>query len=85
MAQTSPRKASSAQAVFINQILKHGGDRVPGRKVFGSRSHVGPDAVRSSTIDSCKRREWVIKDETAGTALWTVTPAGKRAAHLGGS
>jgi hypothetical protein len=73
-------KASGPQAKFINAILKHGGDRVHGRKVFG-KYRSGRQAIKDNTIDSCKRKGWVIREEVDGSALWSVTNEGRTAVN----
>jgi hypothetical protein len=73
-------KASTAQAWFIKAILKHGGYQVPGSKVFGKRDDRSRNAIKIQTIESCKKRKWVIREEVGGNALWTVTVAGRDAA-----
>lgn len=70
-------KPTVPQARFINAILKHGGDRVPGSKVFGKREH--PITFKAETIAACKTREWVYREEISGIAYWTVTIAGEHA------
>jgi hypothetical protein len=70
-------KPTVPQAKFINAILNHGGDRVPGSKVFGKREH--RITIKTATIDACKAREWVYREEISGVAYWTVTIAGERA------
>lgn len=74
-------KASAPQAKFINAILKHGGYQVPGSKVFGKRDFRSRDGIKTHTIESCKTREWVIREEIGGKAVWTVTVAGRDAAN----
>ncbi len=75
-------KPSTAQAKFMNAILKHGGDQVPGSRVFGKREY--PIVHRMPTIQSCKDRGWVRRDERDGDrmALWTVTTDGRTAMGL---
>lgn len=89
LATTNPLKpgdrvtvASSAQVGFMKAILKHGGYRIPGSKVFGEREY--PVVHRASTIESCKRRGWVLRDESADgrVALWTVTSDGLAAMEI---
>lgn len=70
-------QASPSQAKLINAILKHGGYRVPGAKVFGSDSRSRRE-FKSVTIKSCRDRGWVFREESAsGNALWSVTTAGR--------
>lgn len=69
-------KASVAQTKFLNAILKHGGYRVPGTKVFGSETR--SRRIKPVTIKSCRDRGWVFREESAkGTVLWSVTTDGK--------
>jgi hypothetical protein len=72
---------TTAQAKFINAILKHGGDRVPGSKVFGKNDIRSRCEIKTVTIESCKERGWVCRDERPGDqmALWTVTADGRTA------
>jgi len=69
--------ATEPQAKFIRAILDAGGYRIPGSKVFGKREH--PVTIKASTIAACKIRGWVIREEVAGEALWTVTILGEGA------
>ena len=73
------RKSSPAQTKFMRIILKHGGDRVPGDKVFGDNELRDRREIQTVTIRSCKERGWVRRDERPGDrmALWTVTEAGR--------
>lgn len=70
-------KPTAPQAKFMTTILKHGGDRVPGTKVFGKREH--PVVVKPRTIESCKTNGWVVREEDNGQALWTLTASGRTA------
>jgi hypothetical protein len=74
-------KATAPQAKFINAILKHGGYQVPGSKVFGRREDRSRNRIQDSTIEACKQRKWVIREEVGGNVLWTVTTDGRDAAN----
>lgn len=71
-------QASPSQAKLINAILKHGGYRVPGTKVFDRSEIRSRREIKNVTIKSCRERGWVFREETAnGNALWSVTTEGK--------
>ncbi len=75
-------KASAAQTKFLTAILRHGGYRVPGSKVFGPDSRHRRE-IKPVTIASCRNRGWVYREESAsGNVLWSVTTDGRAAAGV---
>ena len=75
----STKKPTTRQAEFMNAILKHGGDQVPGTQIFGRNEILDRQTTKTVTIDSCKHHGWVRRDERDGLALWTVTADGRAA------
>jgi hypothetical protein len=72
-------KASTAQAKFINAILKRGGNRVSAARLFPKNEIRSRREFKTMTIRSCRERGWVTREDSGGTWLWTVTDAGRSA------
>ncbi len=68
-------KPTAAQLRFILEIVRRGGTDVAGSRLF---KHF--DAA-TSTIEACKRRGWVRRDERGGGAYWSATDAARAAAQ----
>jgi hypothetical protein len=72
---------SAAQDKFMKLILKHGGDQVPGTTIFGKNDLRDRREIKTVTINSCRERGWVRRDERPDDQmpLWTVTADGRKA------
>lgn len=65
------RRPSPAQLRLIAAILERGGVNVPGPKLFRNFK------VKTTTLDACKRHDWITREDRNGVALWSVTHRGE--------
>lgn len=77
MTMVAIRKPSTPQLALLLEVMYWGMIAVPARRIFGPNGI----KVNSSTIDACKRHDWLRLVDHNGRRYWTVTRDGYEAAR----